>query len=166
MHSSLTLNFLRMISREYTFVSAKPRVYLELQACLDYLKVYKPAMLLQLEEGIPSAHWLSTTARVMGAFTFDPLVCEWLYRARIPAWLIRPITELDSIRVVLAKEPRSYNQPLSGCHPLWPRHPPIFEGPQYSLEKYEALANHVLRLHSESRSSTIVSHLSMENIIS
>jgi hypothetical protein len=81
----------------------------------------------------------------MGAFTSDPLVCDWLHRAKLPVWLIRPHTALESIRV---KKVVSMLRPfgfIPDILPLSPAHPPIFRGPEYSLEKYIALNTHSAR---------------------
>lgn len=125
----------------YLCIRETQRAYLELQAYIDYLKVFKPRM----DSGVKGSQF-AIAAHVRGAFTFDPAVCERLYNARIPVWLIRPSSELGNIRVKLGKKASLCIPPLSGMPPLYPPHRPIFVGPEYSLDKYKALENHVLSL--------------------
>lgn len=133
----------------YLCIRETQRAYLELKACTDYLKVFKPRM----DSGVKGSRF-AVTACVRGAFTFDPIVCEKLYNARIPVWLIRPSSELGNIRVQLGKKASLCIPPLSGPPPLYPPHPPVFVGPEYSLDKYKALENHVLSLQGLNRSGT------------
>src|ERR1700679_1819317 len=67
------------------------RLSLELQALLEFEELFRPRM----DSVIP--HRVNTD--IMGAFTTDLYVCDALFRAGIPVWLIRPYTALASIRV-------------------------------------------------------------------
>jgi hypothetical protein len=101
------LHRLQNISMDYrtmqVSVSETQGVFLELVACLDYIEFFKPSIVGEPVE-------LPKDVR-MGAFTNDPLVCEWLYRAKLPAWLVRPHTTLKTIRIknlVNVLQPRRY----------------------------------------------------------
>jgi len=65
------------------------RVFLELRAILDY------------KEHMDSLPVMSrkVCCNIMGAFTFELGVCEKLFQAQIPVWLIRLYSELHSIRI-------------------------------------------------------------------
>ena len=82
------------------------RAYLELQACVDYSVRYKPAMRLDDKEieGSPDVMHLTYSTKIRGAFTFDPMVCEWLFRANIPVWFIRPVAGLQSINMFMSSK--------------------------------------------------------------
>jgi hypothetical protein len=117
------------------------RMYLELLAVLDYEEIYRPLM-----DGL-STNALSyppATAKVMGAFTMDLTICDRLFRAGIPVWLMRPFDELHSIRVrALAPLQVAGNLiPLDAT--TRPTHPTIYCGGGDNIAKYHALARHVL----------------------
>lgn len=118
------------------YIRETQRTFLELRACLDYVKHYKSAMEIGTEEGI-----FGTLSNVRGAITFDPEICKSLYRAHIPVWLIRPSTALESMCIQTVADVQSYYTP----HGLetWPLQSPIFVGQEASLEKYVALRQHI-----------------------
>lgn len=120
------------------YIRESQRTFLELRACLDYIKHYKSAMEIGTEEGI-----FATLSNVRGAITFDLKVCKSLYRANIPVWLIRPTTALESIRIQAVADIQSYYTPHTET---WPLQSPIFVGQEAreaSLEKYVALWQHI-----------------------
>jgi hypothetical protein len=121
------------------------RAYLELRAALDYEEIYRPRM-----EGIKSQRPPVVT-NVMGAFTIDLTNCDRLFRAGIPVWLVRPYSELHSIRVKKLVP----LQVADGIIPLHaavhPTHPTIYCGGGDDITKYYAIAQHTtgyLRYHN------------------
>lgn len=110
------------------------RVYLELTALLNFEEHY---------------HFQSMSSdkvndKLMGAFTYDLAVCDRLYRAGIPVWLIRPYYELHSIRIKSLKQLTK----ATGFFPLQPSsrpvYPSIYRGPGDALAKYMALGRSML----------------------
>jgi hypothetical protein len=130
-HISTTFRKMQITVRE------TQRIFLELQALLDFEDIYRPRMTLPP---------VSIPAKVVGAYTTDLKVCDALFRAGIPIWLLRPYTALHSIRVrALA--------PLLAAHGVIPLDPPsgpahrtIYVGPANKLEKYMASARYVREL--------------------
>jgi hypothetical protein len=110
------------------------RVYLELTALLNFKEHY---------------HFQSMSSdkvndKLMGAFTYDLAVCDRLYRAGIPVWLIRPYHELHSIHIKSLKQLTK----VTGFFPLQPLsrpvYPSIYRGPGDALAKYMALGRSML----------------------
>jgi hypothetical protein len=114
------------------------RIYLELLAALDYEEIYRPLMVGSSTNTPP------VIAKVMGAFTVDLTICDQLFRAGIPVWLLRPYSELHSIRV-RALAPLQVADDVFALDPVTrPTHPTIYCGGGDNAEKYRALAQHVL----------------------
>jgi hypothetical protein len=138
----LLLHHLEFISVTFRatqiIVCETQRILLELRALLDYQELYRPRM--------DMAASFSVNASIMGAFTNDLVECDTLFRIGIPVWLIRPYTELSSIRVKALTQ----IQFASGTIPLDPPSgsslPTVYVGPANCLEKYVAIANYVSRL--------------------
>ena len=116
------------------------RVYLELRAVLDYEEIYYPCL-----KGVSSQSFSypCITANVMGAFTNDLSVCDCFFRAGIPVWLIRPFSELHSIRVrkLVPLQPAGNLIPIDAA--TRPSHCTIYRGGGDDVGKYHALARHV-----------------------
>ena len=114
------------------------RISLELRALLEYQEFYRPQMDMNTS--------FCVNMDFMGAFTNDLVVCEALFHAGIPVWLIRPYNKLLSIRI----KALSHLQFPSGTIPLDPPSssslPKIYVGPANQLEKYIAIAHYVSRL--------------------
>jgi hypothetical protein len=105
------------------------RMYLELTGFLDYEEFYRR------ETGSSNR-----AANIMGTFTTSLAVCEQLFHAGVPVWLVRPYSALHSIRI-LRLMPITYAQtevPLEAS--FWPKYPPIYRGPGGSPAKYLAIA--------------------------
>jgi hypothetical protein len=110
------------------------RVYLELTALLDFEEHYHSQ----------SRSSDKVNDKLMGAFTHDPTVCDELYRAGIPVWLIRPYHELHSIRIKSLKpliKPMDFFPLKASSRPVYPS---IYRGPGDVLEKYVALGRSML----------------------
>lgn len=109
------------------------RTFLELKGYLDFEEHYR------LETGTPP-----TALHLMGAFTWDPLVCQSLFRAGVPVWFIRPYTALHSIRVrkLVSITQAQGLLPLGPC--IRPICPSIYRGPGDRVEKYVALRASIL----------------------
>ena len=114
------------------------RVFLELQALLDFEEFYRPRMALP---------YISTAANVMGASTSDLSVCDALFRAGIPVWLVRPYTALHSIRIRALAPLLTTDGIIPVDLPSGPaRLRTIYAGPANKLEKYMAIARYVREL--------------------
>lgn len=109
------------------------RVYLELTALLNF-------------EGHFRSQSMSSNKvnNIMGAFTYDLAVCDQLYQAGVPVWLIRPYSALHSIRIrALARLTKVVDMlPLEPSSR--PKYSSIYRGPGDVLEKYIALASDIL----------------------
>jgi hypothetical protein len=130
-HISTTFRKMQITVRE------TQRVFLELQVLLDFEEIYRPRMTLPP---------VSIPANVVGADTADLKVCDALFRAGIPVWLLRPYTALQSIRVRAIA-------PLQAAHGIIPLDPPsgpvhrtIYVGSPNKLDKYIAIARYVREL--------------------
>lgn len=110
------------------------RVFLEITAYLDYLEILKGNLDGLLSHG--------KRRQFMGAFTHDLDICDRLFRAGIPVWLVRPCHDLPSMRVrkVVPLSAAKSILPL-GLPPL-PTHPSIYRGPGGSCEKFLAITQH------------------------
>lgn len=75
-------------------VRGTQRVFLELTALLDFVEIYNPVLL-----GKSPPETIPNIARIMGTFTTDLSVCHRLHSAKIPVWLVRPLSALHSIRI-------------------------------------------------------------------
>ena len=115
------------------------RLLLELWVLLDFEEIFRPRMASAV-----SHHSVNTG--IMGAFTNDLLVCDALFRAGIPVWLIRPYTALASIRVKALAQLRFTPETIPLDPPLRSPPPSIYVGPATSLDKYIAIARYVRRL--------------------
>jgi hypothetical protein len=67
--------------------------FLEITAHLDYFEIFK----VNMDGSSPSSH--GRQDRSIGAFTHDFDVCDHLFRAGIPAWLVTPCRVLQSILI-------------------------------------------------------------------
>jgi hypothetical protein len=134
----LLLHHLELISTTFRkmqiTVREAQRVFLELEALLDFEEFYRSRMIL------PTA---SAVVNVIGAFTTDLKVCDGLFWAGIPVWLVRPYTQLHSIRV----RALSPLQTPDGVIPLDPPPGPpqrtIYTGAANRFAKYSAIAQHI-----------------------
>lgn len=107
------------------------RLFLEVQALIDYMTVYKPKMDRRLGSPPP-------VANTVGAFTTDARVAQDFVDAGLPVWLIRPasVVDLRTIdRTVSIKQPELYLQ-LGVFDPPFS---PIFTGNVASVEKLHAI---------------------------
>ncbi|KAJ6498851.1 hypothetical protein C8R45DRAFT_1093147 [Mycena sanguinolenta] len=81
------------------------RSYLELAGFLNYMTIYKPRMEdTSLAGGAPDMD-------VLGVFTSNPVVAEAFHRARLPFWLMRPITSFadkNILRVLTPLDPAEW----------------------------------------------------------
>jgi hypothetical protein len=140
--SKILLNFLhRLETLSSSFfimqrgVRELQRTFLQLKGFLDFEERYR------LETGTPAA-----ALDLMGAFTWDPIVCQNLFRAGVPVWLIRPYSALRSIRV-RKLVPVTRAQGLLSLAPCSrPNCPTLYRGPGDRIEKYLALQASVLDL--------------------
>ncbi|KAF9456582.1 hypothetical protein BDZ94DRAFT_1315007 [Collybia nuda] len=117
-------------------VRATQRVYLELLACLDYMEIYRPRM----DE---STHSRFAVSNRIGTFTTDVNICNRMYRAGIPVWLIRPSNSLHSIHIASVAPVQMPNDILKLEPAIRPSYPAIYTGGSIR-DKYLALANHSL----------------------
>jgi hypothetical protein len=112
------------------------RVFLEITAYLNYFENYKVNM-----DGLSlSSH--CGRHQIIGAFTHDLHVCDRLFRAGIPVWLVRPCRVLQSIRIRKVVPLRVAEGLLPLGLPPLPTHPSIYRGPGGSPAKFLAIAQH------------------------
>lgn len=82
---------------------------------------------------------------IMGAFTYDLAVCDLLYWAGVPVWLIRPHHELHSICIkslqLLMKATNLIPLDPSTC----PSYPSIYWGPGDVVDKYNTIWSNILK---------------------
>jgi hypothetical protein len=108
-------------------------VYIELTALLDFEEDY--------------CFWSSSTVvndHLMGAFTHDLTICDRLYQAGIPVWLIYPYSALHSIHIKSLK-PLTQSIGFFPSEPSsHPTYPSIYRGPGDTIKKYFALAQGIL----------------------
>jgi hypothetical protein len=122
-------------------VHATQRVFLELLACLDYIEIYRPAMVGDISS--TSVFPEFSNADRIGTFTTDLTVCNQMHRANIPVWLIRPYRALHSIRI-MSIAPVQMPGGIVDLEPaIKPSYPTIFTGGN-SMDKYCVLVRHVL----------------------
>jgi len=108
------------------------RVYLELTGLLDY------------EEHYRLARSSKRTANIMGAFTTELAVCEHLFQAGIPVWLVRPSSALHSIRIRALAPLTKVNEHLPLDPSLCPSYSSIYRGRGDVIDKYFAIARDIL----------------------
>jgi len=114
------------------------RLFLELTSLLDWHENFR-----ELADGTstkPQFTFPPPTTNVIGAFTTNPVVCEGLFRAGIPVWLIRPCSDLRSIRIkaiLPVQVPGALLDP-----PIRPFRS-IFRGRADDFAKYNAIMGHV-----------------------
>lgn len=108
------------------------RVYLELTGLLDYEEHYRFGRLSK------------QTASIMGVFTTELAVCEHMFQAGIPVWLVRPSSALHSIRIrALAPLTKACDHlPLDPS--LRPSYSSIYRGRGDVIDKYFAIAKDIL----------------------
>lgn len=117
-------------------VRAVQRAYLELLACLDFVELFKPLM----HRGSASIPALSNR---IGTITTDINVCNQMYRAGLPVWLIRPWNALHSIRMVNTVAVQ-YPAGIVAVDPaIRPSYPAIFTRGSPG-DKYRSLVDHIL----------------------
>jgi hypothetical protein len=116
------------------------RAFLELKAVLDYEEIYYPLIKGGNPQPFQCPH---ITANVVGAFTADLTVCDGLFRAGIPVWLLRPFSELHSIRVRKLVPLQSAGDLIPIDAAIRPTHPTIYRGGGDKIEKYYALTQHI-----------------------
>jgi len=81
---------------------------------------------------------------IMGAFTHDLAVCDQLYQAGIPAWLIRPYSTLHSIHVRALKPLTKAINMLPLEPSSHPKYPSIYCRQGDVLDKYIMLDSDIL----------------------
>jgi hypothetical protein len=111
------------------------RTFLQLKGFLNFKERYR------LETGTPA-----TALDLMGAFTWDPIVCQNLFQAGIPVWLIHPYSALRLIwvhKLVPVTQAQGL-LPLAPCSRL--NCPTLYHGPGDRIEKYIALQASILDL--------------------
>jgi hypothetical protein len=93
------LEFISMDFRRMQLtVHETQRIFLELTAHLDYYNYFHPILSLT-QPPAPTQTYIPTTAKVMGAFTTDLMVCDIFFWAGIPVWLVRPYSVFLTIRM-------------------------------------------------------------------
>jgi hypothetical protein len=113
-------------------------LFLELTSLLDWHE-----NLRELADGTstkPPLTFPPPIANVIGAFTTNPVVCKGLFCAGILVWLIRPCSDLPSIRIKAiapVQLPGALLQP--SIHPFRS----IFRGHADNFAKYNAIMLHV-----------------------
>jgi hypothetical protein len=141
---SLLITVLRILLHRLEFISTSfytmrlgvrefQRVFLELRAFLDFEEHYRYKTMSS-----------ETALQLMGTFTSDPFICEGLFQAGVPVWLVRPYSDLRSIRIrALAPLKRAVNiLPLEPS--THPKYPSIYRGRGDTLEKYSVLSAQTL----------------------
>ncbi|KAJ7025017.1 hypothetical protein C8F04DRAFT_1269760 [Mycena alexandri] len=79
-------------------VTTVQRTYLELKGLLEYMTVYKPRMLDPASEtGHPDD--------CVGVFTSDPMIAQLFNIARLPYWLIHPLSGFTRENILRVIEP-------------------------------------------------------------
>jgi len=119
------------------------RMFLELQAFVDWQDIYESRM-----NGQVVADPAAPVARVIGAFTTNVGLCEDLYRAKIPAFLIRPYHVLAGMcisEVVTALRPDGNIPMLPATQPSYAT---IYRGSATSEEKYMAMRRFTRFFHA------------------
>ena len=138
----LLLHHLEFVSTTFRttqrIVCETQRLTLELRALLDYQEFYKPRM--------DQTYTFSANKGVMGAFTYNLNTCDTLFRTGIPVWLIRPYTEIHSIRIKALTQLCFASGTIPLDPPIGSPFPKIFVGSANCLEKYIAVARYVSRL--------------------
>ena len=109
------------------------RVYLELTGLLDY------------EEHYRSTRSSKRTANIMGAFTMELAICEHLFQAGIPVWLVRPSSTLHSIHIRALAPLTKVNEHLSLNPSLHPSYSSIYHRQGDVIDKYSAIAKDISR---------------------
>ncbi|KAJ7447693.1 hypothetical protein FB451DRAFT_777755 [Mycena latifolia] len=102
-------------------VTTVQRVWLELDALLEYCTVYKPRI---DKFGNAPTHDLPLAADRLGAFTSEPRWAQLLFDARIPYWFVRPSHAFESemiVKIVGLEQPRFYipEDPAPGYNVLF-----------------------------------------------
>ncbi|GLB38911.1 hypothetical protein LshimejAT787_0600730 [Lyophyllum shimeji] len=118
------------------------RMALELTACLDLAEIYKPRLL----HNAP-AESNTKPARIIGAFTTSIQTCEDLFRAKIPVYLVRPATEVMSIRVLEVVTPIVAQGVIPLDEAVNPTYKAIYRG-RVSRDKYAAMYMFTRRLQT------------------
>jgi hypothetical protein len=112
------------------------RVFLELEALLDFEDIYRPRMAL------PSASF-HASSNLIGGFTMDVNVCDNLFRAGNPVWLVRPYITLHSVRVRALAPLQTADRIVSLDPPSGLPQCTLYSGPANKLEKYAAIVWHI-----------------------
>lgn len=115
------------------------RLFLELTALLDWHENFR-GLADGTSEKIDGFTYPPVTANVIGAFTTNPTICEGLFRAGVPVWLIRPSSDFPSIRV---KTIAPVETPGDLLHPSIHPFRSIFRGRADAFEKYNAIMVHI-----------------------
>ncbi|KAJ7016227.1 hypothetical protein C8F04DRAFT_1202826, partial [Mycena alexandri] len=104
LEQSLKLGLERLQSVPSTYqrmvleVTIVQRTYLELKGLLEYMTIYKPRMENPASEsGYPED--------CVGVFTSDPMVAQLFNVARLPYWLIRPLSSFTRENILRVIEP-------------------------------------------------------------
>lgn len=115
-------------------VSLLQQHFLEMQAWLDYLYVYRPRM---LGEKTPA----TKIAETIGAFVFDKVVIQEFVKAGLPVWVVHEHTELSVMRI----DAMTQVQMAQECvivEDAVPRFKTFFVGSALDPNKYGAFARY------------------------
>jgi hypothetical protein len=112
-------------------VTCVQRMYLELDALLNYMTVYKPRM-----ENFKEQADSVLIAACMGAFTSEPRVAQILFSAKLPFWFLRPTYVFAEENILAVVELRQV--PGSVMQDILPERPALYTGKNH--EKLKAMA--------------------------
>ncbi|RDB30337.1 hypothetical protein Hypma_007053 [Hypsizygus marmoreus] len=115
------------------------RMYLELQACLNWQDIYQPRMNARVTVD-------SKVARVIGTFTMNLGICEDLYRSGIPIFLIRPSDQINTMRIRSVVTPVHPEGFIPVEEAIRPTYRSIYRGPATDEKKYLAIRRFARRL--------------------
>ncbi|TFK59690.1 hypothetical protein BDN72DRAFT_905622 [Pluteus cervinus] len=133
----LTLGLSRLQGTMMTFPELQmvvhwvQRTWIELEAAMDYMEIYKPRM--DGEEPPPSTDQVAMT---MGVFVFLPHVAALYFKARLPFWMVQPMDSRSS-QNLLSLIP--VTPPSRLVHAKLPPGQPIWCGPAGDILKILAI---------------------------
>lgn len=116
-------------------VAETQRVARLLQALTDYVVLYKPMLDGNIERDGASS---DAYAHLMGAFASDITTLQRLFRAGIPVWFFRPLSEACNYRVDALADMEREEIHLA-LDPARLKLPLIFTGAANQTEKYRAM---------------------------
>ncbi|PBK61187.1 hypothetical protein ARMSODRAFT_981734 [Armillaria solidipes] len=112
-------------------VATAQRFWLELVGALDYMEIYKPIMDGHAERSLN--HRLD---RLMGSFTSDISTVQFLIRAGIPVYFVRPLMVFDNQIIERVVE---LSQPMLTITRPDPVYPVVYTGDPTDAKKYRAI---------------------------